>query len=94
MIRVVVIYDITNNKKRRLVSDILEGYGTRVNKSVFECELKSEKQKQHLIKELKAIFDPKTDSIRIYKLCQTCIANALELGKHPEPFDRDSVFWI
>jgi CRISPR-associated protein Cas2 len=83
-----------NNKKRRLVSDILEGYGTRVNKSVFECILKNKKQKQDIVEELKATFDPKTDSIRIYTICQKCLTNSDELGKHPDPFDGDSIFWI
>ena len=94
MLCVVIIYDIVDNKKRRLVSDVLEGYGIRVNKSVFECKLKNTKQKEHILKELKDIFNPKLDSIRIYTICQKCILNSEELGKHPEPFDSESVFWI
>ncbi len=94
MARIVVVYDMTNNKNRRLVSDILEGYGTRVNKSVFECELKNEKQKHLLMEELRSTFNPKTDSIRIYTICQKCLTNSKELGKHPDPFDKDTIFWI
>jgi len=32
----VVAYDITNDKRRKKLSDLLETYGVRVNYSVFE----------------------------------------------------------
>ena len=35
----VVVYDIENNRERNRVSKTLAGYGTRVQKSVFECRL-------------------------------------------------------
>jgi CRISPR-associated protein Cas2 len=47
--RYVITYDISNNKERRLVSKVLEGYGFRVQKSVFECLLN-----KRLLRELKA----------------------------------------
>lgn len=30
-------YDLENDKERRRLSNLLKGYGTRVQKSVFEC---------------------------------------------------------
>lgn len=89
-----IVYDIANNKQRRLVSDILEGYGTRVNKSVFECHLKNEKQKRHLLTELKKSFNPKLDSIRIYSICQKCVVNSFEIGMHPDPFEYECVYFV
>ncbi len=35
----IISYDIENNKERRQVSKVLEGFGTRRQKSVFECPL-------------------------------------------------------
>ena len=35
----VIVYDIEKNSKRTKVSKILEQYGNRVQKSVFECHL-------------------------------------------------------
>jgi len=32
-------YDIPSDKRRKKVSDLLEGYGQRVQYSVFECVL-------------------------------------------------------
>ena len=39
MLFYVVVYDIPNDKRRKKVSDLLEGYGQRVQYSVFECTL-------------------------------------------------------
>ena len=36
----VIAYDVTNDKRRRKVSELLEEWGVRVNFSVFECEIK------------------------------------------------------
>ena len=43
MLLYVVTYDIPNDKRRKKVSDLLEGYGRRVQYSVFECLLTSAK---------------------------------------------------
>ena len=34
---VLIVYDIPDNKRRTKLSKFLEGYGRRVQKSVFEC---------------------------------------------------------
>ncbi len=36
----VVIYDISNDRERAKVADLLEGYGLRVQESAFECRLR------------------------------------------------------
>ena len=35
----VVVYDISDDKERESVSNVLGGYGFRVQRSVFECRL-------------------------------------------------------
>lgn len=40
MLFYVVVYDISSDKQRKKVSDLLEGYGLRVQYSVFECVFK------------------------------------------------------
>jgi CRISPR-associated protein Cas2 len=44
--RIVVSYDISDDKRRRKVAKIMEGYGYRVQYSVFECELEPKKLSQ------------------------------------------------
>jgi CRISPR-associated protein Cas2 len=69
---IVVSYDIPDNKRRSRVAKTLEGYGYRVQKSVFECELTPalyEKMKKRLEKRV----NPEEDSVRYYPLCRTCL---------------------
>ncbi len=91
---VLIVYDIVKNKSRKNVSDLLEGYGRRVNKSVFECRFKNEKEKSLLLEELKKEINPKRDSIRVYTICQKCIQTSRELANQPDPFETDGVYFI
>ncbi len=61
-----VIYDISNNKRRAKLAKILEGYGTRVQYSAFEFKLNSVKYRK-MINQATKLADS-VDSIRIYKL--------------------------
>ena len=63
----VVAYDIPSNKRRRNVSNLLEGYGKRVQYSVFECVLTSNKYNE-LRKRMKLRVNLHEDSIRFYPL--------------------------
>jgi len=67
----VVCYDIPDNKRRNNVAKILEGFGNRVQESVFECDIKPENMKILHQRLLKAIT--KEDSIRYYYLCIQCL---------------------
>ncbi len=69
----VVSYDITDNRKRKKIADILDEYGHRVQYSVFEITVPSNdfsKLRSRLIKHLRQ----STDTIRYYSLCQKCVA--------------------
>lgn len=62
-----VTYDIPSNKRRKKVSDLLEGYGKRVQYSVFECVLEPNKFAE-LKKRLKKRVNLEEDSVRFYPL--------------------------
>lgn len=69
---VLVSYDVatdTAEGRRRLrrFANVCEGYGQRVQKSVFECKL-SDGDFARLERRLLAILDQKADSLRIYFL--------------------------
>jgi CRISPR-associated protein Cas2 len=63
----IVSYDITNDRRRTKVLKLLKGYGTRVQYSVFECDL-DQGQLGRLQGELAGLIDSNTDSVRIYRL--------------------------
>ena len=67
-----VTYDVntlTPEGRRRLrrVAKICEGWGQRVQLSVFECTV-NEAQKELLVGRLTGAIDAKEDSLRIYHL--------------------------
>ena len=94
MQNIVVVYDISDNKTRRIVGEILEAYGKRVNRSVFECSLKTVKQRKDLEQAIVNEIDIGNDSIRIYAVCANCMVNSSVLGDEPKPFERDAIYWF
>lgn len=63
---VVVAYDIEDDRRRARIARLLEGYGERVQYSVFECELE-ERHLQRLVRSLQRLLEP-GDAVRIYRL--------------------------
>lgn len=69
---VVVSYDITDDKRRRRVQKWLENFGTRVQYSVFECDLKEPPYKR-MRGRIKTLIAPQEDSVRFYFLDEDAI---------------------
>ncbi|MBW4507993.1 MAG: CRISPR-associated endonuclease Cas2 [Scytonematopsis contorta HA4267-MV1] len=67
MLLYVVAYDIPCDKRRKKTSDLLEGYGQRVQYSVFECMLTASKYLE-LRKCLKKVINLDEDNLRFYPL--------------------------
>lgn len=63
---VLIIYDISDNKRRLKLSKILSGYGKRVQKSAFECII-NRKQYDALIDKLMPVISD-TDLLRVYRI--------------------------
>ena len=94
MANYIVTYDISDNKRRKKVSDILEGYGKRVNYSVFEIQLFTKAQKKSIERELLKELNPKKDSLRFYHICKNCIDKSWSLGEENAPFERDAIYYF
>ena len=78
----VVTYDIPCDKRRKKVSDLLEGYGKRVQYSVFECLLEQGKYKE-LCQRLKKRVKLAEDSIRFYPLSRHTLGQVETWGVGP-----------
>lgn len=68
---IIVAYDIAHEKRLRKVAAVMENYGVRVQRSVFEC-LVDEDLRERMTGELTKVIEPGADSIRVYHLCQAC----------------------
>ena len=75
----VVSYDISSNRRRAKVMKTLEGYGTRVQYSVFECRLKPI-EIDEMRRKLKKLISIKEDSIRFYFISADDVKRIERLG--------------
>jgi CRISPR-associated protein Cas2 len=91
-VKYVVTYDISNDKRRTKISDILGAYGVRVNYSVFEIELSERKREQLLYEiELKKLINKKYDSLRFYHLCENCVPKSFDVGNRADAFEEQDM---
>ena len=75
----IVSYDIGDERRLSRIAKIMEDFGKRVQKSVFECWL-NERELDMLIGVLRNEIHPREDRIRIYKLCKECRDNVCFSG--------------
>jgi len=68
---IVVAYDISDDRRRKRLHDMLEDYGTPVQYSVFECLL-TEAQIAQMQRRVRSKIKVTQDAVRYYRLCETC----------------------
>ncbi len=78
-----VCYDIVDNRHRYQVVKIMQNYGVRVQKSVFECPGLNERQFLTMKHALEKRIDHTCDSVRYYALCRGCLRQAEYSGLEP-----------
>ena len=86
--RYLIAYDIPATKRRTKLHDLLQGYGVRVNYSVFELTL-TPLQMKTLLFQIETIIKSRQDSVRIYPLCQICAKESFALGRETSPFAEE-----
>ncbi len=67
----IIVYDISSNRVRAKLHKFLKEYGLNTQKSVFECQVDLDAL-QVIVATAKQLLDPKTDSLRIYRICSRC----------------------
>lgn len=92
-----VTYDVNTTtpagqRRLREVARTCEGYGHRVQQSVFEVVCR-DTDKLRLLAALRNIIDPALDSIRIYRLPAAALNDVEHLGR-PRPTDPRGPFII
>lgn len=90
--RYALCYDIARHRARERVAQLLSGYGSRVQESVFECEL-SKADLAKLTAELQeALTGEPEANVRCYRLCADCREASFGLGELRQPADAKG--WI
>ena len=86
---IIISYDISEDKRRTKIHKTLKDFGTWIQYSVFECELK-EKEYLQLRNRLNKAIDKSEDNIRFYFLCAKCEDKIEKIGDQTSP-GQDSV---
>lgn len=88
--RILVTYDISDPRRLRRVAKATVAFGTRVQKSVFECDLEENglvRLKERLAREM----NPELDSVRFYRLCGRCRTAIEVMGTGPLLDDEKAI---
>ena len=87
----VIAYDISNDKRRTKVHDVLQGFGKWTQYSLFEVWV-TKKQMLMLQQRLERHLNQSEDSVRFYPMCVSCIGKIETVGGE-KPKD-DQVFVV
>ncbi|MBN2896960.1 MAG: CRISPR-associated endonuclease Cas2 [Campylobacterales bacterium] len=94
MLRFVVAYDIPNDRRRTKIGELLEAYGTRVQRSVFEISLENKTHFETLKARLMLMMVEEEDSVRFYSLCANCVQKSEALLDERGPFEGDAIYFF
>ncbi|MFM8525893.1 MAG: CRISPR-associated endonuclease Cas2 [Cyanobacteriota bacterium] len=76
----IVAYDTPSSRRRRKLATLLEGYGQRVQWSVFECDLEANQFKQ-LHQRLCRLVAPEEDSVRLWPITERSRTQMIHVGR-------------
>jgi CRISPR-associated protein Cas2 len=86
-----ICYDLPDTRRRNRIARLLEGYGERVQDSVFECHLDGGRLKK-LKLAIQQILDEHQDKVRYYPLCGKDKADVICRGIGSPP--QDVTLWL
>ncbi len=88
----IVAYDIADPRRLLKVAKIMEDYGTRVQKSIFEVSLTG-----NIFLEMKErieqVIVPEEDGVKYFPVCEKC-AGTIEIIGLGEFTDPDEEFYV
>lgn len=84
----IVSYDLAGDKRRHQASELLLGYGRRLEESVFFVDVE-EALVAEMVERLERILIPEEDCVHIFPLCGACQQKVRVLGRGRLPNDED-----
>jgi CRISPR-associated protein Cas2 len=89
----VICYDVTDDRRRTRLARALDGFGRRVQYSVYEAVL-DRPLFDNLVAKISGIINAEVDRVRIYPLCATCASKRVALGADQEWVGDEVVFIV
>ena len=81
-----IAYDISDTDARTKTAQLLENIGTRIQHSLFSCELVPA-HLDDVFERLSEFIDSDCDSLHIYPVCHTCVQGIKVLGTPSCPLE-------
>lgn len=84
----VLVYDVVDDRRRNRLHRSLKNFGTAVQRSVFEFDLSSG-EADKMMEHVERIIETEEDVVRLYRICQSCLAQVRILGQGEPTIDPD-----
>ena len=91
--RYLVCYDVPGDRRRTQLAKCLDGYGDRVQDSVFEAVLDSA-TRERMMADVVELLDAAEDRLAVYPLCAACAEKVVRLGIQKEIPGEETVFIV
>lgn len=88
-LRFVIAYDIVSDANRTKLSNLLQDYGDRVQKSVFEADLSTDEAK--IVLKRASQFVDTDDSLILYPMCSACKIGIKSVGRERPQLATDLI---
>lgn len=86
-----ICYDISSNRDRLAIINVLQSRGERVQKSVFACHVEQLTERDNIMQEIAPHIRAPGDTIRYYQLCPKDRNAILHDGCSPSEEEPDYV---
>jgi CRISPR-associated protein Cas2 len=87
-----VAYDVGDDRRRMKLSELLAGWGARVQLSLFEVDVEDRARYRELQAALQAVIDDDDDQVRVYPLGDRPERGLVVLGNRR--LEERADFWI
>ncbi len=77
---ILTVYDIADPKRLRRVACVMQRFGVRVQKSVFECDL-ADTARRDMLERVGREMDREVDGVRVYPLLSGSRSKQIILGR-------------
>ena len=91
--KIIVAYDISDPDRLRQVAKISEDYGDRVQKSIFELDVKAGVLRE-MKSRIEAVIDPEVYGVKYFLLCERCAAYIPEIIGKGIFIDPDEEYYV
>lgn len=88
----IVAYDIADPVRLTRIAKIMEDYGTRVQKSIFEVTV-SPGVFQEMKSRVEAVIVPEEDGVKYFPVCEKC-AGTVEIIGQGQFVDPDAEYYV